>query len=184
MTKTTTLLRACAAAALAASGVAAQAADFRPDAISVQAGPGRDSVAMAGVGLAWDWDFHRVRRAELTARTEFMVNTWRYDRPGGGHMTLTQFVLLPTLRMQLDRGRSPWFLEIGVGASWTDRLFIPPNKQFSTQWNFYDVLGGGYKFGDRREREVGLRWNHVSNGGIRNPNPGQDFLQLRYVQRF
>jgi hypothetical protein len=185
MTKTTTLLRACAAVLVAAAAGAAHAVDFRPDGFVLQAGPGRDTASMAGAGLVWDWDFRSMRRhAEISAQTELLVNEWRYDRPGGGHRTLTQLVLVPTLRMQLDQGRSPWFLEVGVGASWADRVFVTPDKQFSTRWNFYDVLGGGYKFGANRERELGLRLNHVSNAGIRNPNPGQEFLQLRYMQRF
>jgi lipid A 3-O-deacylase len=31
---------------------------------------------------------------------------------------------------------------------------------------------------------VALRWVHISNAGFKQPNPGQDFLQVRYVQRF
>jgi lipid A 3-O-deacylase len=103
---------------------------------------------------------------------------------GGGHQALTQVVLLPTLRMQLSRGASPWYLEVGVGASWLDRRFVTPDREFSTQWNFYDVLGMGRSFGPAARHELGLRWVHVSNGGIKKPNPGQDFLQLRYVARF
>ena len=38
--------------------------------------------------------------------------------------------------------------------------------------------------GDEHQHELGIRWVHVSNGGLKEPNPGQDFLQLRYVSRF
>jgi hypothetical protein len=31
---------------------------------------------------------------------------------------------------------------------------------------------------------VGLRLSHVSNAGIKEPNPGENFLQLRYARSF
>jgi lipid A 3-O-deacylase len=159
--------------------------NLRPDAVSVQAGIGKHGTADAGVGLVWDWNFERLRRkAELTAHTELMINSWHADAIGGGHQSLTQLVLLPTLRMQLSRGASPWYIEVGVGASWLDQHFKTPDKDFSTRWNFYDVLGAGRTFGVQGRHELGVRWVHVSNAGIKKPNPGQDFLQLRYVARF
>lgn len=184
--KTTNVPLAGLLAALFLAGApAAHAIDFTPDAVSLHAGGGSHGTAMAGAGIIWDWDFERLRRkAELTAHTEFMVNRWRADEVGGGHQTYTQFVLLPSLRMTLSQGRSPWFIELGIGVSWMDRLFVTPQKSFSTRWNFYDMMGVGYQFGAERKHELGLRWAHVSNAGLKKPNPGQDFLQLRYVARF
>lgn len=173
------------AALLAATGPAL-AVDFQPDAVSLEAGFGKNGTRMAGVGLGWDWDFERMRRkAELTAHTELLVNRWRYDAVGGGSDLLTQLVVLPSLRMRLDRGASPWFIELGIGASYMDRNYETPRKRFVTRWNFYDMLGIGHTVGGPEGRhEVGLRWNHNSNAGLKNPNPGENFLQLRYVHRF
>jgi lipid A 3-O-deacylase len=183
--KTTKPLRLAAAALLAVLACSSHAFNLRPDAVSVQAGIGKHGTADAGVGLVWDWNFERLRRkAELTAHTELMINSWHADAIGGGHQSLTQLVLLPTLRMQLSRGASPWYIEVGVGASWLDQHFKTPDKDFSTRWNFYDVLGAGRTFGVQGRHELGVRWVHVSNAGIKKPNPGQDFLQLRYVARF
>jgi hypothetical protein len=177
-------LRAAAAVLLVSALTGVRAADFKPDAVAAQVGGGGSGTAMAGVALAWDWDFERLRKAQLTAQTELMLNHWRAEDFGGGHQGFTQVVLLPSLRMRLGQGRSPWFVEVGVGASWMDRKFVTPHKTFSTQWNFYDMLGVGYSLDDQRRHELGLRWVHVSNAGIRKPNPGQDLLQLRYVTRF
>ena len=179
------LARLLVPAVLAAAACNAQAFDPEPDGVTVRVGAGNHGTAMAGVGIVWDWDFQRMRRkAELTAHTEFMVNHWRYDALGGGTQTLTQLVLLPSLRMRLARGQSPWFIELGIGASWMDRPYETPSKRFSTQWNFYDMLGIGYSFGEEHHHELGLRWVHVSNAGLKKPNPGQDFVQVRYVRRF
>jgi lipid A 3-O-deacylase len=179
-------LRLLAAALLAAGIAPAQAVDLGPDGASIEIGAGRHAVQMVGVDLVWDWNFERLRRAELTAHTELMLNRWRAHALEGGHFELTQAVLLPSLRMRLDRGSSPWFLEVGVGASWMDHTFMtPPDRRFGSRWNFYDVVGAGYTFGGAAGRnEIGLRWSHVSNAGLKKPNPGQDFLQLRYVRRF
>ncbi|MDB5956281.1 acyloxyacyl hydrolase [Ramlibacter sp.] len=183
MRTTTTLLRLCAAGALVTCASLAHAVDWRPDAVVLEAGVGRNGNALAGAGLSWDWSWHRnAGAAELSARTELLLNEWRADDFGGGHQNFTQIVLLPTLRMQMAQGRSPWFLELGVGASYMDPLYVTPDRQFSTRFNFYDVLGVGYRLG--ADREVGLRLNHVSNAGIKKPNPGEEFLQLQFVQRF
>jgi len=174
-----------AAAALAAASLPASALDLRPDGVSVQAGPGTHGSRIAGVGVIWDWDFERMRRkAELTAHTEVMVNHWDAREAGGSRQSITQLVVLPSLRMRLARGASPWFIELGIGASWMDRLFVTPEKSFSTQWNFFDMMGVGHSFGGSNGgHEIGVRWVHVSNAGIKHPNPGQDFIQLRYVRR-
>lgn len=179
------MLRPLAAVLLLAGLAPVHAVELRPAAVSVQGGIGGEGTEMAGLGLVWDWNFERLRkRAELTAHTELMLNRWHAHAIGGGNFGITQLVLLPTLRMRLDRGASPWFIELGVGASWMDREFATPDKRFSTRWNFYDVVGVGHSFGADRRHEIGVRWNHVSNGGLKKPNPGQNFLQLRYAARF
>jgi hypothetical protein len=182
MTTTTIPRRVAAAAALAACACLAHA-DWRPDGVVLEAGIGRNGNALLGAGLSWDWGWrHATESFEFSARTDLLLNEWRADDFGRGHQNFTQVVLLPTLRMALDQGRSPWFFELGIGASYMDPLYVTPAKQFSTRFNFYDVLGFGYRLG--RDRELGLRLNHVSNGGIKNPNPGEEFLQLRFLQRF
>lgn len=175
-----------AAAALLAAAATSHAFDLRPDGISVFAGAGSHSARIAGASILWDWDFERMRRkAELTAHTELILNEWRANDFGGGHQYFTQVALLPTLRMRLSRGASPWYIELGIGASYMDKLFVTPQKEFSTRWNFYDVMGVGYTIGGPDgKHEINARWMHVSNGGLEKPNPGQDFLQLRYVSRF
>ena len=182
MTTRTTLLRLCTAGVLAAAASLAHA-DWRPDAVVLEAGIGRGGLGLLGAGLAWDWRWRHATAggAEFSARTELLLNEWRADDFGGGHQNFTQLVLLPTLRFDPTRG-GPWFLEAGIGLSTMSPLYETPTKTFSTRFNFYDVLGVGYRLGPGRE--LGLRLNHVSNAGIKNPNPGEEFLQLRFLQRF
>jgi lipid A 3-O-deacylase len=178
--------RACAAALLLLAALPlAHAFNLRPDGIALQAGAG-EGAAMAGIGVIWDWNFWRIRpKTELTAHTELMINGWKGDAVPGGPSDYLQVALVPTLRMRFGQGGSPWFWEVGIGASWMDPRFRTPEKEFSTRWNFYDVLGLGYTVGGKEGKdEINLRWVHVSNGGLRKPNPGQDFGQIRYVRWF
>lgn len=181
----TTSKKLCAALLLSGLGLpAAQAADLRPDGAFVTGGIAPHGTASLGTGLVWQWDWRRERRALATVQTELIVAGWRADATGGGSQHLAQVVVLPVLRMQLDRGRSPWFLELGIGASYTSRKYVTPHKLTSTRWNFYDMLGVGHSFGEGRRQELGLRYVHLSNAGMRDPNPGEDFIQLRYGWRF
>lgn len=171
------LLLACAAPAVHADGL-------RPDGAFLEAGLAPHGTGRVAGGLVWDWGWRAERRALLSAQTELAVAAWRADAIGGGSQHLFQVVLLPVLRMQLDRGRSPWFLEFGIGASWQNRIYRTPNKDTSTRWNFHDMLGVGRRFGAQGAQELGLRYVHISNGGVRDPNGGEDFVQLRYGVRF
>jgi lipid A 3-O-deacylase len=159
--------------------------DLKPDSVFVHGGIARNATTSASVGLAWDWDWERLRRhAYVTGSTELFVSHWQARSFVEGYQGFQQIVLLPALRMRLDQGRSRWYLEAGIGASWMNRTYITPTNQFSTQWNFYDMLGVGYSWGKDRKHEVGVRLVHISNAGIREPNPGEEFVLFRYAQRF
>jgi outer membrane scaffolding protein for murein synthesis (MipA/OmpV family) len=97
---------------------------------------------------------------------------------------LTQLALIPVLRYRFDEGHSPWSVEVGIGATVTSSLYRDHDKHFSTAFNFGDHVGVGYAFGPARKNEIVLRAEHFSNGGIKHPNPGQNFLALRFVHRF
>ena len=97
------------------------------------------------------------------------------------HGVLTQVALIPVLRYRFDKGSSPWFVEGGVGATVTSSVYRNTDKHFSTSFNFGDHLGVGYAFGAARNDEIALRAEHFSNAGIKHPNPGQNFFELRYT---
>jgi len=76
------------------------------------------------------------------------------------------------------------FFEGGVGVTFTTNVYETDRKRFSTSFNFGDHLALGRNFGARREHELSLRFEHYSNAGIKHPNPGENFVQLRYLRRF
>ncbi|XAH23649.1 acyloxyacyl hydrolase [Xylophilus sp. GW821-FHT01B05] len=98
------------------------------------------------------------------------------------HMSLIG--LVPSFRLRLNQGASPWFADAGVGLTYVDGLYHTDRKEFSTRFNFASHLGVGYSFGTNFQHEVQLRVQHISNAAIRRPNPGENFVQLRYGYTF
>ncbi|GAA5241607.1 hypothetical protein BMMON2_44290 [Burkholderia mallei] len=58
---------------------------------------------------------------------------------------------------------------------------ISQNYSMSTSFQFADMVGVGAQFGNHQQYQAGFRFQHVSNAGIKDPNPGINFSQL-YVQ--
>jgi lipid A 3-O-deacylase len=137
-----------------------------------------------GAGLVWNLPWHRqILGEEVTSLAEGSISHWQARGTGHSH-GFTHVALVPLARVRFDGGRSPWFADAGIGVSLTDRLFVTQTKTFTTRFNFVDTLGIGRSFGADRRQDLSLRLQHVSNAGIRVPNPGQNFLQLRYAGAF
>jgi lipid A 3-O-deacylase len=171
--------------ALAAALPSLAMADLRPAGWFVQGGAGDHGTTSATVGVTWPWAWRSsLWGAEVSGQTEAYVSAWRADAFGGGTQGYTQLGLVPVLRLRPGAGSSPWFFEAGIGISVLDKVYRTPDRLMSTAWNFHDTVGVGYSFGAKRDSEVGLRYTHFSNAGIKKPNPGMDFLQLRYGRSF
>jgi hypothetical protein len=54
----------------------------------------------------------------------------------------------------------------------------------STAFQFGSHIGLGYRFGAKRSYEIGYRFQHISNAGIKKPNPGINFHQVRVQYHF
>lgn len=156
-----------------------------PGGVSLQLGESRDGTRMTTLGLHWHSGWrHDWWGGQLGYSTEAQLGHWRADGLRGGQETYTHMALVSLLRNRADGGRSRWFIEGGIGVSLTDNVYRSPHKQFSTRFNFVDVIGVGYSFGAARQHELGLRVVHISNADIRKPNPGMDSVQLRYARVF
>lgn len=171
--------RLLAALALALPPLAAWPAGWAPDAVFAEAGFAPSHSRSVTAGVAWQWDRQwRFGDTQATATTEVFASRWRARDD-----TVTQLAVLPMLRLRLDHGRSPWFMEGGIGVSLMDDLYRNHGKRFSTRFNFVDVFAVGRSLG-AWHHEVSVRLAHISNANLKKPNPGEDFLQLRYTVRF
>jgi lipid A 3-O-deacylase len=175
------------AAAVAALGSpAAIAADFRPGAFFIAPGGltahGSSSLT---AGVAWPAFWRSAALGgEWTAHAEGFISYWNAPQAVGGRKGFWQLGAVPILRYRFAGGTSPLFAEAGIGATVMDDVYTSRRKTFSTRFQFQDTLGVGMNLGARREHEIGVRFSHFSNAGIKKPNPGENFVQLRYAHAF
>ncbi len=88
----------------------------------------------------------------------------------------------PVLRFEPKK--SPGFFEFGIGANYFDQKRIHSNKSVGTHFEFGDLIGVGFKAGDKDRFQVGYRLIHYSNAGISANNPGINFHQIRLQAEF
>lgn len=154
-------------------------AGWAPAGAFVQVGGGENHLASATLGAFWPWDWKTdVLGGQASGYWEGSI-THISARGNSGRNTFTQIAAVPMLRYTFDGGRSPWFVEAGIGVSLTDRIYRTDKKAFSTTFNFSDNLVVGRSLG--KGCEISLRLQHVSNASIKRPNPGENFLQARYT---
>lgn len=158
---------------------------LRPSAVFVQLGDGSRTRTVTA-GLAWDlaWS-RRLANGELSATMDASVGRWWVNEDGMVHSPwVTQLGMTPVLRYRWGEDRRRWFAELGVGINVLTPIFNDEDRRFSTAFNFGDHLALGRSFGDDAREEIALRVQHYSNGGIKQPNPGINFVQVRYSHRF
>lgn len=141
-------------------------------------------IASIGVMLPWSPSFLSSSGAQSAYWDVFVANWQADERNGFGHHSYTQLGAIATWRYRFDAGQSPWFAEAGIGALVMDNVYKTPSREFSTAFQFTEVLGVGRSFGSRQEHELSMRFQHVSNGGIKRPNPGENTWRVRYAYRF
>lgn len=75
------------------------------------------------------------------------------------------------------------YVEAGIGFHYlTDKHFS--TKDFSTNFQFGDHIGLGVQFGRQNNLRLAYQFQHLSNAGIGNPNPGINFHLVNFGVRF
>lgn len=171
------------AAALIAAASSARAAQTESRSCFVQLGVAEDAeTVVVGVTQPWSWqrDFARGR---LSGYWEASLGRWSSELDDGqrSNAWVTQLGMTPVLRWQSRAWGGRGFVELGIGANLLLPIYRSGDKSFSTAFNFGDHVAVGWRFGARQRHEVALRLEHFSNAGIRHPNPGENFVQLRWA---
>ena len=157
-----------------------------PGSFFVQAGQGDLNTYAYTVGASWNWNWQReLPIGRLTGYTEVAVGRWQYDAGNNGDSKwFTQVGATPVLRLFPTAGDGRWFTEIGIGANYIAPVYLTARKRFSTEFNFGDHAAIGRILDNEQRAAISLRFQHFSNGGIDEPNPGENFTQLRYSYQF
>lgn len=178
---TPTLVLTAALAALAHSPAQAQSpwAAYAPTGAFVSLGTGENRLKSATAGAVWACScWQGMLGGRVDAYLEASLGLWSVRGPNG-RTAYGSLGVVPMFRYRLDQGRSPWFVEAGIGAVATNRQYETKNKAFGSRLNFSDQLGLGYRLNPKQE--LSLRLQHVSNAGLKEPNPGENLLQVRYA---
>lgn len=171
------LVLASAAAALS-FGVACTASASQWG-VRVTGGSGTHEINKADLGLIWDPDL-----------TWWDTGKWHFSLVGEAHVArwfsrdgrdIYEGGVTPILRFVKNSGAVRPFIEGGVGLRLLSHPTISDDYTMSTAFQFTDVIGFGASFGGHQEYQVGYRFQHISNGSIKEPNPGINFNEI-YLQ--
>ncbi len=135
-----------------------------------------------GMELSAQWLLNspgHTRKLGLVSKRGFVAHYINFDNPKvlGHAISFVPFVE-PMIR--------PWkplygSVRLGLGPTWLSRLYDaetnPTNLFFSFPLSLWAMLDAHlhYKMNPQWEISMGINYNHISNGGMRNPNKGMNF---------
>ena len=164
-----------AAAALLCAALPAQALDGA----ALELGSGDESSELLRGSLQWKWarKWFADTGWELSGYWDASVGAWTTDK------TLIDFGFTPVFRLQRRDWSGP-YVEAAIGFHLLSDLSVTGTRLFGSRFQFGDHLAAGWRFGPRGRYDVGLRAQHLSNGGLKQPNPGINFVVLRLAYLF
>ncbi len=166
-------------------GQSAQAADKLIDSGSLEIGGGA-KVQMVRVAVQSDWSrrWFQSNGWHLGGYWDASLAQWRgnaYRDVDGQHQNITNIGFTPVFRYQRDDLKG-WYGEGGIGVNLLSELYNNDANRLSTAFQFGDHIGAGYVFDN--QWEVGMKIQHFSNGSIKKPNSGVNFLVLKVSRPF
>lgn len=173
-------LRLATAVALTVTSIYAQAAGLG---MQLAAGVADHDVKKGDLGIVWDpgLEWWAVGGYHFTVIGEAHVAYWDIREDRAAHPDIWEFGLTPMFRFIKSAGWFRPYVEAGVGVRLLSHVRETQDRSFSSAFQFADTVGVGAQFGDHQNYQAGFRFQHLSNAGIKHPNPGINFSQL-YVQ--
>ncbi len=156
------------------------------DGVSVEQGNG-DYTDTTRVGLVWNWDRQWFTEGDwlVTGFWEAAIGRWQGRSSAGNNQTITDVGLTPVLRFQ-QKNPSAFapYIEGAVGFHLISPTFIYANRHFGSAFQFGDHVGFGVRFGEHQQFDLGYRYQHLSNGSIKQPNQGINLNQIHFIYQF
>jgi lipid A 3-O-deacylase len=127
-------------------------------------------------GLNWwhigDWHFSLIGEANAS---------WWHTNEGDVHDNIGEFGVTPLIRFIKGSGLIRPYAELGAGIRLLTSPRLSSTFTLGTAFQFAEMAGVGFQFGGHQQYQAGYRFQHISDGGIKEPNPGINFHQL-YLQ--
>jgi hypothetical protein len=177
-------------AAIAALLLALSSTALAVDGMSFEYGKSNSTnadVKLYRLGVQWDWGVHWLNAGSYSLGGYWDVSAgyWENNSANKSTSSLGDFGFTPVFRWQETRphGVSP-YAELAVGVHFLTTTSVSDQRKFGSSFQFGDHVGVGLRFGDRGEYDIGYRYQHLSNAGIKEPNQGINFNQLRLQYHF
>lgn len=132
----------------------------------------------------WSRRWFQSNGTHLSGYWDASLALWRanaYQGHQGWHQNIVNLGMTPVFRFQADNMKG-WYLEGGIGANLLSRRYDNDGSELSTHFQFGDHVGAGYVFD--KQWEIGMKYQHFSNGGYKRPNGGVNFLIVKASRRF
>lgn len=137
------------------------------------------------VGVNWDSGFAWGNPQGWLAKLQWEAELAEWNaRSGTNHQNVTEFGFSPILRVEKRGGSLVPFLEASVGVRMMSHKATSDEHRSGSLFQFSDMIGVGMAFGPKTAYEAGFRYQHVSNAGIKQPNPGSGFYTGYVRYRF
>lgn len=153
---------------------------FAFDSASFELGTGnRTLLARVGLQTKWQSRWWQSNGTHIGGYWDGTLMHWRsnrYQNILGSSQNITALGITPVFRLQGDTLKG-LYAEAAIGAHYLSDIYENNGRRFSTKFQFGDHVGVGYIFNNGFE--VSLKAQHFSNGGIKRPNNGANFLILR-----
>ena len=160
------------------------------DGVSLTLGADNSShakVDLVRLGAQWQWNKRWLEGDgwHLGGYWDLQAGYWDNRSPNKTSSGIGELAITPVFRVQENTvsSLSP-FAEIGIGAHLLSKTSVAPQREFSTAFQFGSHAGVGLRFGQGGAYELGYRYQHLSNAGIKKPNNGINFHLLRLGYRF
>lgn len=157
------------------------------DFVALEGGTGSDSAERIGVAAGWLWErgWSLPAGLRLSGHWELSLSYWDGDKGRTGNDTLVEGGFTPVFRIHSEAkplGITP-FIEAAVGIHLMSDTTLG-DKDFDIPFKFGSHGGVGFRFGPNDHLELGYRYQHLSNAGLGDSNPGINFHLIRLLYYF
>jgi len=174
------VVRGACVALLSIGSAAAHADQFG---IQIAGGVADHDVKKLDLGGVWDpgWQWWHFGGFHFTVVGEAHVSYWDLQASNAARSNIWEFGITPVFRIIKDTGWFRPYFEAGVGVRLLSHTRLETDRTMSSSFQFADLVGVGAQFGAHQNYQAGFRFQHLSNAGIKRPNPGINFSQI-YLQ--
>ena len=131
-----------------------------------------------------EWSWFNSNGTHLTGYWDASMGLWearQWDNVPGAKKHIVDVGFTPVFRFE-KTSKKGFYVEGGIGAHLLSHTYNNNDDGLSTAFQFGDHIGVGYVFDNKWE--VAVKAQHFSNGSIKKPNSGVDYLVWKVAYRY